>query len=139
MRASFVIMFGTVFFAALFTGQAAEADHNGQWWREQSAAEKTRYAARLFDGMTVGSNLLEFGLSAQVVVKPAASHRTTAGQQYVRFDGGQLSDYIDKFYTDPRNSTITVARASQVFLQSVAGTPRVDLQRMIEDYRKPGC
>ena len=123
---------------ALSTGMAGEAEHNGDWWRDQNPAEKARYAARLFDGRTVGSNFLEFGMSAQVRVTPAGPGNST-GDQYVRFDGGELVEGLDRLYADPRNSPITVSRASEVFVRSVAGTPRATLQKMIEDYRKPGC
>lgn len=140
MRSISMIAFTSIFIAAMSSALAADADHDGTWWREQSPAEKTRYAARLFDGLAMGSNLLEYGMSVQVPVTLIGSGtQGPAAQRYVRFDGGDVSRYIDRFYTDPRNSTISVARAGQIFLQSVAGTRRADLQGMIEEYRKPGC
>ncbi len=139
MSARYAVVIASVI-VALSTGIAGEVEHNGQWWRDQNPTEKYRYAARMFDGLTVGSNFLEFGMSVQVVVNPVpSSRRTQASQQYVRFDGGQLVEGLDRLYADPRNAAITVPRASQVFVQSLAGTPRATLQKMIEEFRKPGC
>ena len=135
-----MILSAIVMLAGWSIGTAAEAEHNGGWWREQDLTEKYRYAARLFDGLTMGSNLLEFGMSAQVLVKGEKSADHTSGlHQYVRFDGGQLVEGIDKFYADPRNVNIPVSKASLLFVQSAAGVPRATVQRMTEEYRKPGC
>lgn len=136
-----VITFGALLvLIAVSVGIAAEAEHDGQWWRAQARAEKLRYAARLFDGQTVGANLLEFGMSAQVLVRPdTPARQIAAAQKPVRFDGGELVGNIDRFYTDPRNMTIPVSKATVVFLQSAAGASRDALKRMTEEYRKPGC
>jgi hypothetical protein len=119
---------------------AADPDHTGQWWRDQESPAKFHFVARLFDGQTIGSNLLEFGMSAKVLLKPEhlpTGESTT--QKYVSFDGGQLVDGLDRFYSDPRNAVIPVSKASHVVLHSVAGTPRSAVQEMTEEYRKPGC
>jgi len=133
-------LFALVFVAALSSANAADVDHNGQWWREQRLPAKYQYAGGLFNGLTVGSNLLEFGMSAQVLVKPETQVREgSVPQKYVRFDGGQLIEGLDKFYADPRNTKIPISKASRIFVYSVAGAPRDELLRLVEEYRKPGC
>jgi hypothetical protein len=129
-----------VIIGAFSSGNAGVAQHNGDWWRQQTQSAKLQYAARLFDGMTVGLNVLELGMSTEILVKTEPqSAGETAGQKHVHINGGQLVESLDKFYEDSRNSNITVANASIVVVHSVSGTPRSTLLAMIEQLRKPGC
>jgi hypothetical protein len=128
------------FVVGVSSGFAGVPEHNGQWWQEQESTTKHQYASRMFDGLTIGANLLEFGMSAQVkLTTDAPVPAGTAFQQSVRFDGGQLVDGLDRFYSDPRNTNVLVSRASRIFVHTVAGTPRDVLRKMTEESRKPGC
>jgi hypothetical protein len=134
----FLLVMATL--AVISSVATAEVQHNGEWWREQGLSTKYAYASRMFTGLTVGANMLEFGMSAQVRVENAEqSSGNTASQKYVQFDGRELVEGLDRLYADPRNINIPVSKASQVFVHIVARTPREVLSRMIEEYRKPGC
>jgi hypothetical protein len=129
-----------VVFGAVSSGNAGNAQHNGDWWREQTQSAKYHYAAGLFDGMTVGLNLLEFGMSTEILVKTETQNADQpAGRKSIHIGGGQLVDGLDEFYRDSRNRNITVANASMVVAQRVSGMPRGALLKMIEQLRKPGC
>jgi hypothetical protein len=135
-----VLVVATAILAGASGSVAADTDHSGQWWRDQEHQAKYQAVARLFDGQTIGSNLLEFGMSARVLLKAERLPKgESTTQKYVSFDGAQLVDGLDRFYSDPRNAVIPVSKASQVVLHSVAGTPRRAVQEMTEEYRKPGC
>lgn len=128
------------FLGAVSSGNAGNVKHDGDWWREQKQSAKYHYAAGLFDGMTVGVNFLEFGMSAEILIKTETPNAdNAAGQKFVHIGGGELVDGLDKFYSDSRNRTIIVSNASTVFVNSVAGMPRDALLKLIEQYRKPGC
>lgn len=119
---------------------SAYVEHTGEWWRGQSLAAKYEYVGLTFEGKTVGSNLLGFGLSAQIRVKPAGSMpKGSTIPASIQVDGGQLVEGLDRFYSDPRNANIQVSKASLVFVYRVAGMPRETLLTMIEEFRKPGC
>jgi hypothetical protein len=125
---------------AVSSGNAGNIQHSGDWWREQTQSTKYHYAAGLFDGMTVGLNLLEFGMSTEILIKTVTSRAgEVSAQKHVHISGAQLVDALDRFYSDSRNRNITVSNASTVVAHAVAGMPREELLKLIEQYRKPGC
>lgn len=125
---------------AVSSSVSAYVEHTGTWWRGQTVAAKYEYVGLTFEGTTVGSNLLGFGLSAQVRVKPAGlMAKGSTIPASIQVNGGQLVDGLDRFYSDPRNANIPVSKASLVYVYGVAGMPRETLRSMIEEFRKPGC
>ena len=135
-----ILLMATAFLTAVSCSFSAYIEHTGEWWRGQTVAAKYEYIGLTFEGNTVGSNLLGFGLSAQVRVKPAGpTSKSSTMPASLQVDGGQLVEGLDRFYSDPRNATIPVSKASLVFVYGLAGMPRATLRTMIEEFRKPGC
>lgn len=130
-----MVLLGTV-----LSGNAENVKHDGDWWRSQKQFAKYHYAAGLFDGTTVGFNFLEFGMSAEIFFKTGGpnSYKTTS-QKHFHITGGQLVDGLDRFYSDYRNRSIAITNAVTVVVYSVTGMPKGALNKMIEQYRKPGC
>jgi hypothetical protein len=130
-----IALWGTV-----LTGNAQNGQHDGDWWRSQNQLAKYHYAAGLLDGMTVGFNFLEFGMSAEIRFKTGVpSSSKTASQKSVHISGGQLIDGLDRFYSDNRNGRVAISNAVTVILDGVAGMPQTALKKMIEQYREVGC
>jgi hypothetical protein len=135
-----VLLVAVAFIGAVSSGDAGNAQHNGDWWREQTQSAKYHYAAELFDGMTVGLNFLEFGMSTDILIKTGAPNADeAASQKCVHVSGRQLVSGLDELYFDSQNRNITVANASMVVVHSVSGMPQGALLKMIEQFRKPGC
>jgi hypothetical protein len=133
----FVVM---AFLVAVLSGNAENVRHDGNWWRSQTQSAKYHYVAGCLDGVTVGSNFLEFGMSTEISFKTEISNSyNTPGQTNIHITGVQLVGGLDKLYSDDRNSSIAVSNAVSVILHGAAGAPQGDLIKMIEQYRKPGC
>ena len=48
----------------------------------------------------------------------------------------QLADGLNTFYSDYRNRAILIHNAVWLVLNSIAGTPQAELDKMIESFRK---
>jgi hypothetical protein len=140
MKRRQLLLLTMVVVGAVSCSVAAYVEHTGEWWRGQTLSAKYEYVGLTFDGKTVGSNLLGFGLSAQVRVNaPGPVSKGSTMPAYIQVDGGQLVDGLDRFYSDPRNVNIPVSKASLVHVYRIAGMPHDTLLSMIEEFRKPGC
>ncbi|MGH9822017.1 MAG: hypothetical protein ACREDR_01990 [Blastocatellia bacterium] len=49
---------------------------------------------------------------------------------------GQVREGLDRFYKDYRNRRILVQNAIWLVLNSIAGKPQADWDKMVENYRK---
>jgi hypothetical protein len=145
------------FFAFAFAGfivalispalvRAEESRRDGNWWREQSAPTKAFYMTGFFDGMDLGAKFAAWGLMTKkdetsTTLGPIPSKVYTSYADYLEkylkhVTNIQISDGLDAFYNDYRNRTITLDSAVWLVLNTIAGTPAKDLEKMIDNFRK---
>ena len=130
----------TLFLIVASSGNAKENLRNGNWWCSQDRPTKYYSVADALEGLTIGPNLSAFGLTVSLPLKPAfANSHNSPGRRFISISGAQLVDGLDKFYSDNRNSAITISNAVTVVVHRAAGTPRKTVLKMIEEFRKAGC
>ena len=94
-----------------------------------------------FDGMPLG-NRFSFWDFAHTKEKDACSADAvesfkTFTDKYVRnVTNEQIADGLNTFYADYRNRSILIHDAVWLALNSIAGTPQAELDKMIESFRK---
>jgi hypothetical protein len=68
--------------------------------------------------------------------KAAASYEEYGSKYLEHVTNSQLVDGLDTFYADYRNRKLRIPDGIWLVLNSVAGTPQQDLEKMIESFRK---
>src|SRR5882762_8931768 len=120
-----------------FTCQAEENRRDGNWWNDQPPATKLGYMIGFFDGMTLGN---KFSYWKFIKDEKQQNCLTQTGASYTEFSekflahvtNGQLVDGLDIFYKDFRNRRIEADNAVWLVLNSIAGKPQAELDKMIE-------
>jgi hypothetical protein len=119
------------------------APRDGNWWNKQDEVEKVNYLIGFFDGMDLGYHFSYWG-----IVDGSNGHTTTCTGEIVKsfsdYDdkfsrtvpNEQVADGLDAFYGNSRNRSIKIHDAVWLVLNSIAGTPKNELNKMIESYRK---
>lgn len=122
---------------------AQEERRDGNWWINETPANKLNYAVGFFDGMELGHKFSYWG-----ILKDSGNKETPCiSDSHKSFDGFsakffshvtnyQLVDGLDSFYKDFRNRRIRVPDAVWVVVNEIAGTPQKDVDRMIEGWRQ---
>jgi hypothetical protein len=112
---------------------------DGNWWIDQDRTSKLKYVTGFYDGMNLGNKFSYWGLDDPkgVVAEKVVGAYSAYSDKYVsEVTNGQLVDGLDKFYGDFRNRRIEVMGAIWLVLNEIAGTPEVEMQKMIENWRK---
>jgi hypothetical protein len=149
MRNRFYALASAALIVALILPTPAHPEENrrdGNWWREQSTLVKAHYMIGFFDGMDLGAKFAAWGLMTKkdetsTTLGPIPSKVYTSYADYQEkylkhVTNIQISDGLDAFYNDYRNRTITLDSAVWLVLNTIAGTPDKDLEKMIENFRK---
>jgi hypothetical protein len=116
-------------------------NRDGNWWRTLTVSEKATYMLGFFDGMPLG-NRFSYWDFAHTKEKDACSADAvesfkTFTDKYVRnVTNEQIADGLNTFYADYRNRSILIHDAVWLVLNSIAGTPQAELDKMIESFRK---
>jgi len=123
--------------------RAEENRRDGNWWRGQSAFAKASYMVGFFDGMELGKDFSYWGLAKtnDIQLDPMSSRVFDAYNNYrekfmKHVTNVQISDGLDTFYDDYRNRAITLPDAVWLVLNTIAGKPDKDMEKMIENFRK---
>lgn len=114
---------------------------DGNWWRNQTEEQKTMYTTGFFDGTSLGhefsfwnfANTKEKEACAADAVESFKTYWQKYGQNVTNI---QIADGLTTFYSDYRNRSILIPDAVWLVLNSIAGTPQVELDKMIENFRK---
>lgn len=119
---------------------ADDARRDGNWWRTETASFKWAYLGGFFDGMDLGKQFSYWGLKddpqKSCAGKVLDSFSDYKKKYFSNVTNIQLADGLDAFYEDYRNRRILVSDAVWLVVNSIAGTPQKDLDRMIENWRK---
>lgn len=92
-----------------------------------------------FDGMRLGRNFAAGGADTKknCDVACVSNYADKANEFLTNITAGQLCDGLDEFYKDFRNRGILVYDAVWVVLNQIANRPQVEINRLIENLRKP--
>lgn len=116
---------------------------DGNWWNQQDAAVKLDYMVGFFDGTNLGyqfsySGILQSsnGQWTACIGDIQKSFTDFNNKFFKNVSNKQIADGLDAFYKDYRNRSILVHVAVWIVVNSIAGTPQSELDKMIENWRK---
>jgi hypothetical protein len=115
---------------------------DGDWWGKINAVSKAYYLSGFVDGMELGNRFSFWGIdesdkdSKDVSARVRSSFSDYHSRYLSNITGIQLTDGLNTFYIDPKNRRILVYNATWLVLNQLAGKPAVEMQGLIEDYRK---
>lgn len=120
-------------------GAAQAQRRDGNRWRDRSNVERQYVIIGLSEGVALGHRLSYWGSIEKGELETfrrvdSFDAYTDKYMRNVRSD--QLVDGLDVFFDDFQNRRILVADAVWLVLNGIAGTPRDQLDKMIESYRR---
>ena len=91
--------------------------------------------------MILGRNFSYWGFildkdSASCLSKVSNSYADLENKYLLNVTAGQVRDGLNNFYEDYRNRKIMVSDAIWLVLQSIGGTPKEEMEKMIEEWRR---
>jgi len=127
----------------LLSGLMAASDRrDGNWWIDQNEYSHVTYVTGFFDGMDLGHNFSywkwahDSHKTGKCLDLMGDAYREYHGKFFANITSGQLADGLNVFYRDYRNRRILVSNAIWLVVNSIAGTPQVQLDKMIESWRQ---
>ncbi|MGA9362845.1 MAG: hypothetical protein WBW16_00570 [Bacteroidota bacterium] len=125
--------------------QESVSRRDGNYWTSEkwfgTRSLKLPYIGGLLDGLQLGHYFSYWGIVSKKLKEDCVGQAVRSYDEY--FDRyvadvtvGQIVDGLDDFYADYRNRRITIIDATWLVLNGVAGTPKEELDKMIESYRK---
>jgi hypothetical protein len=138
-RELWAIVLVVVFGSGLLNAQNARRD--GNWWNTRERLVKTDYIIGFYDGMDLGNYFSYWKLPTTdpCNAKAFGSYNELIAKYLKDISNVQLVDGLDDFYKDYRNRAIIVSKGVWVVLRSIAGTPKDELEKLIENLRRnPG-
>jgi hypothetical protein len=127
---------------------AAMADdvrQDGNFWSGMNDSARLNFMVGFFSGIRLGTRLTVWGLPEKPGEPGGFSQERLAAfnafskmqSQYLNnVTIGQLRDGLDEFYRDYRNRSIEIPNAVWLILNEIKGTPRKQLEEMIEGFRR---
>lgn len=117
---------------------------DGNWWMTISPVQKLDYMVGFFDGMDLGHSFSYWGLYNENGKSKDQNCTSATVQSYEDYDtkffknvtNGQLVEGLDSFFKDYRNRRIRVSNAVWLVVNSIAGTPKNELDKMTETWRQ---
>jgi hypothetical protein len=112
---------------------------DGIWWAQRSQDTKLDYVRGFVDGMVLGNRFSGWGKRIQKDAKCGAkafdSFLELDNKFFANVSDGQLADALDVLYKDSRNHHILVEDAMWLVVNSIAGMPQDELNKLIENWR----
>jgi hypothetical protein len=140
-----ILLWRAIFFLLIVISpldSAAQDDRrDGNWWQAQHPSSKIAYMTGFFDGMDLGHHFSYWKYAnvkskQDVLPDVAESYYEHTEKFFKNVTNGQLADGVDNFYSDYRNRRIRVNDAVWLVVNEIAGTPRRQLDTMIENWRR---
>ncbi len=118
---------------------AAQAPHDGDWWRGLSAGTKQCVITGFLDGMALGENLSLMGTGSC----SDPNCRSTIAQSYTYVRNRYFQDVppekivaaLDELYADAENASIILGRAVWIAVNRIAGTGEDEIQKLTQQSR----
>src|SRR5215472_17709346 len=129
----------TLVFVFLALPGFAQERRDGNWWLQQSDTAKNYYVIGFFDGTQTGREFSQWNCVNEkdydCIGKANRSFLFYSKKYLDGVNSQQLADGLDAFYKDYRNRKILIHSGVWLTLNSMAGTPREELDRLIENHR----
>jgi hypothetical protein len=112
---------------------------DGNWWIQETPTERASFVLGFLDGVHLGHqfSFWTFYKKDNACFKKVAESYDFHFDKYLsNVTVGQLSDGLDTFYKDYRNRKIRIEPGVWLTLNSIAGTPQAEVDKMVEDFRK---
>jgi len=116
---------------------------DGNYWRALNKSQKSIYVLGFFDGMGLGYNFSYWGFylsnndkSSKLSQKVADSYNKFTTKYFQSVTNIQLVDGLNIFYEDYRNRRIIIRNSVWLVVQSIAGTPKAEMDKMTEKWRQ---
>ena len=127
--------------ACLLVQGQANNRRDGNWWLEQQPQAKYSYVSGFVDGMFLGRdigiwNFMDDKGKKECVQSVEDSHKYFWEKYFDNLTNGQIADGLDDFYKDYRNRKIEVHGAIWLVVNAIAGTPKDELEKMTESWRR---
>ncbi len=142
----FALFFAGITFGILVIGQTSakpavrlteDERRDGDWWKRQEKSFKYDYAIGAFDGMETGHRLTIKGLpKSKCGLEAIYSYMTSRDAFFNETTNGLIVDGLNEFYKDYRNRRILVQEGFWLVVNEISGTPRAQMDKMIETARK---
>jgi hypothetical protein len=121
--------------------RADDNRRDGNWWLSQDRTIKLGYIVGFLDGIHLGNRFSYWKFIADPEGKPCLTKVAISFSEYEdkylsNVKVGQLADGLNDFYSDYKNRRIEVVDAVWLVLNGIAGTPKEELDKMIEAYRR---
>jgi hypothetical protein len=117
----------------------AENRRDGNWWNSLDDDFKYSYIVGIYDGLLLGNNFSLWGISSKTdcdCVSEAISSFYDYNHTYMsNVTNGQIVDGLNEFYKDFRNRRIRVGGAIWIVVKDIAGTPKEEMEKLIESWR----
>lgn len=114
---------------------------DGNWWLTLTKSSKLDYIVGYFDGMLLGKNFCVWGINDSdntdnCDYKSISSFNDYYRKYFSEVTNFQIADGLDEFYSDYRNRRIEILGGIWLVVNGIAGTPKDELDAMIESWRK---
>jgi hypothetical protein len=114
---------------------------DGNFWLSLDAPAKLAYLVGFYDGMLLGKDFSYLGLEkaaiAEVGTQTVTSFNNMMAKYMANVTTRQLADGLDAVYnSDFRNRKILINNAVWLVANQIAGTPKANVDQMIETFRR---
>lgn len=114
---------------------------DGNWWNKLEPKLKFSFIVGFFEGMDLGNYFSYWGMSnskkdLDCSTKAINSYKYYANKYFNRITTGQLVDGLNEFFSDYRNRRIKISSSIWLVTNSIVGTPKEVVDKMIESWRK---
>jgi hypothetical protein len=113
---------------------------DGNWWADRDESFKMAYFVGFFDGMDLGNKFSYWAFADnknyETMRKVGDSYKGYQDKYMIHVTNIQLTQGVDKLYTDVRNRKIRVRNAVWLVVNQIAGKSDAEMEKMIENFRK---
>ena len=126
--------------STLSWGETTRRD--GNWWLAGNKPSNLSYVVGFYDGMDLGNRFscrkynIDTKKGSDCVDLAGVSYQEYVKKYFRNVTNNQLAERLDSFYADYKNRRILVINAVWLVVNGIAGTPKEELNKMIEYWRK---
>jgi len=140
-----VVLFCLVLNLTYSTALGEESRRDGNWWIYQAKGFKLVYILGFFDGMHLGHKFSYWEFwedkkkdkaKEKCLYDVAKSFSSNYKKYFGNVTNDQIVDGLDTFYSDYRNRSIRVHGAIWLVVNEISGTPKEEMDTLIEGWRK---
>jgi hypothetical protein len=116
---------------------------DGSAWQEMPKDWKTMFLVGMNEGIELGHSFTTWGMEDDVPrgkPNPGLASAIRSFDKHIAYLShvtvGQIVDGLDKFYEDIQNRRILIRYAVWIVLNMIAGTPKAEVETMLENFKR---